>query len=155
MHQTDQPLRYSAVKQFTCYMQELLNSIPPELRAQVEAVGPPVGPGELESFERVTRARDQSYKLQTLVTAWKLQNEAERGLRQKVAWYILGALGLQILLVNVCYFLIGFNVLHVDADLSKLFVLAVFAEVAAMVLIVLRYLFPQVGNEFLQLIKDL
>ncbi|UYZ61597.1 hypothetical protein [Hymenobacter weizhouensis] len=136
-------------------MQDLLNAIPPELRDQVEAVGPPVGPGELESFERVTRARDQSYKLQTLVTAWKLQNEAERQLRQKVAWYILGALAFQLLLVNTCYFLIGFGVLRVDADLSKIFVLAVFAEVVAMVLIVLRYLFPQIGNEFLQLIKEL
>lgn len=136
-------------------MQDLLNAIPPELRDKVETVGPPVGPGELESFERVTRARDQSYKLQTLVTAWKLQNEAERSLRQKVAWYILGALAFQILLVNTCYFLIGFGVLRVDADLSKIFVLAVFTEVVAMVLIVLRYLFPQVGNEFLQLIKDL
>ncbi|GGF17106.1 hypothetical protein [Hymenobacter cavernae] len=136
-------------------MQELLNSLPPELRDKVESVGPPVNPGELESFERVTRARDQSFKLQTLVNAWRLQNEAERTLRQKVAWYILGMLAFQTLLVNVCFFLIGFNVLHVDAGLSKIFVLAVFAEIVSMVLIVLRYLFPQLGNEFLQLIKDL
>ncbi|UOQ74036.1 hypothetical protein [Hymenobacter cellulosilyticus] len=65
------------------------------------------------------------------------------------------ALAFQILLVNTCFFLIGFNVLHVDADLSKIFVLAVFAEIVSMVLIVLRYLFPQVGTEFLQLIKEL
>ncbi|PJJ58608.1 hypothetical protein [Hymenobacter chitinivorans] len=136
-------------------MADLLQALPPELRNQVAAVGEQVNPGELESFERVTRARDQSYKLQTLVTAWKQQHEAERSLRQKVAWCILGALAFQILLVNTCFFLIGFNVLHVDADLSKIFVLAVFAEIVSMVLIVLRYLFPQVGTEFLQLIKEL
>lgn len=142
-------------------MQDSLESLPPELRAQVESIGKAIETGEelddkkVSSYERVTKAKDQSYKLVTLVTAWQKQNKAERKLRQKVAWYILIALGIQIIIVNVVFSLMGFSIMDADIDLAKTFILAVFFEIVAMVLIVLRYLFPNVGNEFLQLIKDL
>jgi hypothetical protein len=142
-------------------MEDSLDSLPPELRAQVEKIGEAVHSNEeldekkIAGYERVTKAKDQSFKLTTLVNAWQRQNKAERKLRQKVAWCILVALAVQIILVNVTFFLIGFKVMVADAELAKIFILAVFAEIVAMVLIVLRYLFPQTGNEFLQLIKEL
>lgn len=142
-------------------MQDSLDSLPPALRAQVEEIGEAVHSNDeldekkIAGYERVTKAKDQSFKLTTLVNAWQRQNKAERKLRQKVAWCILAALALQIILVNTTFFLIGFGVISIDEGLAKIFILAVFAEIVAMVLIVLRYLFPQIGNEFLQLIKDL
>lgn len=142
-------------------MQDSLDSLPPELRAQVEEIGEAVYSNKeldekkISGYERLTKAKDQSFKLQTLVGAWQRQNKAERKLRQKVAWCILVALGIQIILVNVTFFLIGFKEIVVDENLAKIFILAVFAEIVSMVLIVLRYLFPITGNEFLQLIKEL
>lgn len=142
-------------------MQDSLDSLPPELRAQVEEIGEAVYSNKeldekkISGYERVTKAKDQSFKLQTLVSAWQRQNKAERKLRQKVAWCILVALAIQIILVNTTFFLIGFKVIAVDENLAKIFILAVFAEIVSMVLIVLRYLFPITGNEFLQLIKEL
>ncbi|MBF9143748.1 hypothetical protein [Hymenobacter properus] len=142
-------------------MPDSLDSLPPEIRAQIEEIGEAVhSDSELDEkkisgYERVTKAKDQSFKLQTLVGAWQRQNKAERKLRQKVAWCILVALGIQIILVNTTFFLIGFGVIKAEENLAKIFILAVFAEIVAMVLIVLRYLFPRTGNEFLQLIKEL
>lgn len=142
-------------------MEDSLDSLPPALRAQVEEIGEAIRSNEdldekrVASYERVTKAKDQSFKLITLVNAWQRQNKAERKLRQRVAWCILIALALQIVLINTTFFLMGFKVMVADADLAKIFVLAVFAEIVAMVLIVLRYLFPQTGNDFLQLMKEL
>jgi hypothetical protein len=56
----------------------------------------------------------------------------------------------QALFVNVVFVLMGASVLTFEAWTAKTFIMAVFAEIAAMVLIVVKYLFTPSSDKVLQ-----
>ena len=72
-------------------------------------------------------------------------------MRRTYATCLLVALAVQAIFVNVVYILMGCGVLTFDPWTSRTFIMAVFAEIAAMVFWIVKYLFRQTGNEILQL----
>lgn len=124
---------------------------PMPLPKVVEKVGKPVSREDVDTYGRLKEIHDQSHRTRTIVGAWKKQQTEERAMRRTYATSLLIALGIQALLVNAIYVLVGCKVLVFDPWTARTFIMAVFAEIAAMVFWIVKYLFRQTGNEILQL----
>lgn len=115
----------------------------PEPPAPPDAPKPrrPAAPEDLESYRVRTAIRDRSHRLRAVVNAWKKQQEQDRELRSRYARWLMLALAVQAVLVNVVFVLLGTRVLTVEEWTARTFIAAVFAEIAAMVLVIVKYLF--------------
>lgn len=130
--------------------------LPDAIKDKVVSVGKPLNSGkDIDHYERLEDIRNRSKKLRTVLTAWETQQREERGLRRFYAKGLLGALFVQILLVNAAFFAIGLGYLTVDKWVATTFIMAVFVEIVALVTVVNKYLFPKVGSEVLDLIEKM
>jgi len=129
--------------------------LPDELQKVVAKVGGPVGSADVDVFRSVREIQDRSYKLRTIISAWERQQEEERNLRRGYAKGLLIALLIQMFLVDLAFFLIGWSFITIDRWVAETFILGVLGEVAAMTLIVVKYLFPETGSQVLSLIEKL
>jgi hypothetical protein len=125
-----------------------------ELKGLVRGVGKPVSSDEVDSHGKLRRIRDRSYQVRTIVKAWKDQQAQDRTMRERYANYLIAAMGLQAGVVNVVFVLMGCGVLSFEAWTAKTFIVAVFAEIAAMVLIVVKYLFTPSSDRVLQVLDE-
>lgn len=97
---------------------------------------------------------DRSHQVRTIVKAWKDQQTQDRKMRERYANYLILALGLQSLVVNTIFVLIGCGVLTFEPWTARTFIMSVFAEMAAMVLIVVKYLFTPSSDKVLQFLSE-
>jgi hypothetical protein len=76
------------------------------------------------------------------------QNEAllyrgeTRKLRRRYGWTLLIMLGVQMLAMNVAFILVGVGLLTYDAITLRVFIGATVTQVVALVIIIVRHLFP-------------
>lgn len=129
--------------------------LPESLKAIVNKIGPPISSPELDTYRAISEISDKSHKLRTVLASWEGQQSEERRLRKVFAWALLVVLFLQILIINVTFFLIAYHSIEITPWVSNTFIISVFSEVVSMTFIVIRYLFPKVGMEFLSLIEKL
>ncbi len=129
--------------------------LPPNLQNLVQSIQEPVTSDQLDMYAKWQDVSDKSYKLRTIVKAWEGQNAEERRMRKGFAIAIIIALFAQIIFINVAFCLIGFQKIEVSEWVANVFVVSVFTEIVSMTLLVLRYLFPKIGSEVMNLIKDL
>ena len=130
-------------------------TLPTEFQAFVKEIGDPVTSDQLDNYGKYKKIHDKSFRLRTIVEAWKDQQTEDRKMRKAFAIAILVALFLQVLTINVAFFLIGFGVINVPHWVASTFIVSVFTEIISMTMLVLRYLFPKVGSEVMSLIKKL
>lgn len=76
-------------------------------------------------------------------------------MRKQYASCLMIAMGLQMIVVNASFVLMGLGILVVEEWTAKTFIMAVFAETAALVLVVVKYLFTPTGDKLLRLIERL
>lgn len=76
------------------------------------------------------------------MASWEKQQSDERDLRNRYAKWLVIALFIQIAIINIAFFLIGFGLLTVERWVASSFIVGVFFEVTGMTLVVVRYLFP-------------
>lgn len=110
---------------------------------------------EVKDIRELSEIAGQKYKLEVVLENWNDQHQEERRLRKKVAWTILVTLLIQIFLINLSFFLIGFGWMEVEQWLATSFILAVFVEIISLTLIVLKYLFPDIAGEMIAMVKSL
>jgi hypothetical protein len=130
-------------------------TIPDTLRDKVKSVGSAVTREDLDAYGRLREIEDKSYKLQKILEAWQNQHREERAMRKTYATALLAGLGVQMLLVNAAFFLIGFKLLQVEQWIANTFIMAVFAEIAGMTFFVIKYLFPKVSSDVLATLEKL
>lgn len=127
--------------------------VPDNLKGLVEDLGNPVTSSDVDSYGRLKQIEDRSHQVRTIVKAWKDQQIQERAMRERYARYLIAGMGLQALLINVVFILIGANVLSFEPWTSRTFIMAVFADIAGMVLIVVKYLFTRSSDNLLQFLN--
>ena len=108
----------------------------------VESIGKPATNEDVTIYERVRRIEDESYELRTIVASWEKQQSDERDLRNRYAKWLVIALFIQVAIINIAFFLIGFGFLTVEKWVASSFIVGVFVEVTGMTFVVMRYLFP-------------
>jgi hypothetical protein len=108
---------------------------------------------QIDDYGRLEDIRNRSQKLQIILNTWNTQQTEERNLRRTYAKWLLIALFTQILLINAAFFLIGFGFMVVEKWVATTFIIAVFFEISALLLVVVNYLFPKVGSELIKLLE--
>lgn len=125
--------------------------IPDALRAYVEDLGSPVTSTDVDTYSKLSETLDRSHRIRTIVNAWRAQQSQDRAMRRKYATWLIVAMGVQAIIINAVFFLIGYEVLKVDPWTARSFILAVFGELAAMVYFIVKYLFRPASETVLQL----
>ncbi|MBI1917274.1 MAG: hypothetical protein HYS12_21450 [Planctomycetes bacterium] len=128
--------------------------VPDTLKNLVQDVGKPVSSSDVDSYGKLRQIQDRSHQIRTIVKAWKDQQAQDRKMRERYAIYLIVAMGVQALVVNVVFVLMGCGVLSFEAWTAKTFIMSVFAEIAAMVLIVVKYLFTPSSEKVLQFLDE-
>jgi hypothetical protein len=98
--------------------------------------------------ENKERRRHQS----AIINAWKQQQTQDREIRRVYANWLMVVMSLQIVVINVIFILIGCGLLKFEQWTANVFITAVFAEISALVLLVVKYLFPATADKILDLI---
>ena len=96
----------------------------------VTEIGSDVNSADIDTRERVAR-----------LTSWEKEDDFKRNLRKLFAPVLLVVLIGQIVVVNVFVFLLGHGELSVSNPIATAYIGATVAEIAGLVLIVIRYLF--------------
>ena len=121
----------------------------------VAEIGSAVTSDDIDTYRQIREIEDKSYKLKIELDAWKAQKKEERKWRNIYAGVLLLFLFIQIVIVNVSFFLIVAGTLKVEEWVANTFIIAVFGEVASLTLVIVRYLFPKTGEEFPKIIEGL
>lgn len=130
-------------------------TLSPTAQRIVQSIGEPVTNDDVTIYERVRRIEDASYELRTIVASWEKQQSDERDLRNRYAKWLVIALFIQIAIINIAFFLIGFGLITVERWVASSFIVGVFFEVTGMTFVVVRYLFPtQHGGRLPREIRD-
>lgn len=102
-----------------------------------------VTPEEVGVYTQIQAADDQSYKIRTVIDTWKEQQKEERNMRRNIAYFIMGALFIEIIVGNVILFLLGVEKLNLSEWVSNVFYVGMYTQVVAIATIVVRNLFPK------------
>jgi hypothetical protein len=129
--------------------------IPESLSTQVVGIGSKVHAEDVDTYGKIREIEDKSHKLRTVLDAWGTQQGEERELRKSYASKLIIALVVQLVIVDGVFIVMGAGGLTIPESVANTFIVSVFGEIAAMALIVTRYLFPKVGVEVLNLIEKL
>ena len=102
-------------------------------------------------------AADRSFGHRSLVRAWKEQQDADRKMREVYARRLIWLLVGQVAGINAFFLLMGWRVLGfvIEPWTARTFVVTAFLEVASLVLIVAKYLFPPPSDRALEMIGQL
>lgn len=127
--------------------------IPDGLQNIVTRIGDAVTPADIDAYGKWQDIRDQSYRLRTVLGAWKTQQNQDRTMRRHYANWLMLAMGFQIVAINIVFILMGCKVLVFEQWTANTFIMSVFAEVAALVLLVVKYLFARPDDTLLKLAR--
>ncbi len=114
----------------------------PTFNSFVKNIGGAVTPDEVDTYGRLLEIEDSSYINRIYISAWEEQQNQERAMRNSYAKWLLIAVFVQAILINIAFFFIGFSVIIVEQWVATAFIIGVFAEITAMTTIVVRHFFP-------------
>ena len=114
----------------------------PDARRLIESIGSTVTNEDIAIYERIRRIEDSSYRLRTVVEAWEKQQTEERNLRSRYAKWLVIVLSLQVVVINIAFFLIGFGLINIEEWVASSFIVSALLEISSMIFVVVRYLFP-------------
>ena len=133
----------------------LEETLSPTAQRLVQSIGDPATNEDVTIYERVRRIEDASYELRTIVASWEKQQSDERDLRNRYAKWLVIAMFIQVAIINIAFFLMGFGLITVERWVASSFIVGVFFEVTGMTFVVVRYLFPtQHGGRLPREIRD-
>src|SRR5438477_13005173 len=89
------------------------------LKDLVQDVGKPVSSSDVDSYGKLRQIQDRSHQIRTIVKAWKDQQVQDRNMRERYATYLIVAMAMQALVVNVVFVLMGCGVLTFEAWTAK------------------------------------
>jgi hypothetical protein len=98
--------------------------------------------------ENKERRRHQS----AIINAWRQQQTQDREMRRVYANWLMLVMSCQIAAINIIFILIGCGLLKFEPWTANVFITAVFADIASLVLLVVKYLFPATTDKILDLI---
>ncbi|HSK74449.1 MAG TPA: hypothetical protein VK892_22300 [Pyrinomonadaceae bacterium] len=128
--------------------------LPYDLKEKIVSIGKPLtDSSQIDDYEKLEKIRNRSQKLQIILKTWETQQTEERNMRKTYAKWLLIALFAQIVLINTIFFFIGFGLMTVERWVATTFIIAVFFEISALLLVVVNYLFPKVGSELITLLE--
>lgn len=126
-----------------------------DLRNLIASEGTAVTPEDIDVYSKFQDTRNQTAKVNAVLSTWTQQEEHYRKARKVYANWIVGALLIQGVLVNIAFFLIGTEKIVVEPWVANSFILGVFGEMATLSLIVFKYFFPSSPSKLAALVEKL
>ena len=120
--------------------------------AGVVEVGTEVTSEQIDNLGKLQNIQERAKHHRTIVAAWKSQQDQDRKMRKTYANWLMGTMSVQVFVINVIFVLIGCGVLKFEQWTANTFVMATFAEISGLVLLVVKYLFPATTDRILDLI---
>jgi hypothetical protein len=108
---------------------------------------------EIDTWGRYQEIQDKSYRMRSIIETWRGQQELDRRLRKIYATIMVIALFIEIVFSFTVILLIGYEKIRIDQWVANVFFTAVFAQTAAMIMAIVKYLFPPTNVEFLKLLE--
>jgi len=110
----------------------------------------------IDDLIKVQAATDKSHIIHGLLYSWATQQSQERKLRRLYAICFMIVLGIQIILLNIVFILIGLGKLSISDVQFNAFFISMFGEIISLVLIITKYLFQKSNDSKLfELLKDI
>ena len=125
------------------------------LPSKVIRIGESVTADDVDTYVKIRDAEDRRYKLRSIVDSWDKQQSEDRKMRKGNALFFLILIAFQVVIINLYVILIGINVVGSNPLVLKVFFIPVLGEIVSMTFIILKYLFPKVSADILELIKKL
>ena len=110
---------------------------------------------EIDVYSKLKQTEDKSFRLHAIISAWEKEQDLDRGLRNKYSLALICFFGFEIILASTLMILISFKIIDVKEWIVNVFFAGVFTQTSALVITVVKYLFPEIKIEFLKLIKNL
>ena len=107
---------------------------------------------EVANLSRLQDIRERARHHRAIVLAWRRQQDQDRRMRRVYANWLIGAMTVQIIAIHILFVLMGLGTLNVETTMASTFIVATFAEISALVLLVVKYLFPPTTDRLLDLI---
>ncbi|MEC1792201.1 hypothetical protein P9D84_12595 [Bacillus vallismortis] len=115
-----------------------------------------ITPEQAQAYKSVSEANDNSFKVRQVIGTWKTNEENERKMRKRVAAFVLGALGVEMLIGNIIFVLMGFNPnFKLSQWTCNLFFTGMYTQIVAVATIVVRNLFPPTTKDSSSAISEL
>lgn len=109
--------------------------------------------GDEDSLKELN-SKLQRQILSAVLSQWSANQKADHWMRKIYGTIIIGILGIQLVVVNVYIWRLGLGLFpSADPITSRIVIVSVFVEVAGLVLAIIRYLFPQGGNDLNSILK--
>ena len=124
--------------------------LPASAQSLVAEVSRPVTYEEVELHGRLQEIKDRSHWIRSVVSAWKSQQQEDRQMRKQYATCLMIIMAFQVVVINVVYILMGCGKLTFEPWTAKTFIMSAFAEVAALVLLIVKYLFRTASDKVLE-----
>lgn len=125
------------------------------LKSLVEFVGTEVTSSDLDVYSKFQELENKGKKLGAILEAWTAQEDHYRKSRERYSNWIIGALLVQAVCINVAFFFIGFRIIEVDKWVANTFIIGVFGEMTSLTLIVFKYFFPSSPSKMAELVDKL
>ncbi len=126
--------------------------IPKGLEAIVERVGNSLSTDDVDVYGRLKEIENETFRLRTVLAAWKTQQSQDRKMREKYARWRMVLMSAQMVVINIVFILIGCGLLDFEEWTANTFIMAVFSEIAALVVIIVKFLFTRPDDTLLNLI---
>jgi hypothetical protein len=126
-------------------------ALPEDLTIRQQTPDPPEQVDE-DLLDQLRENKERRRHQSAIINAWKQQQTQDRAMRRVYANWLMAVMSLQIVVIHVVFVLIGCGVLKFEPWTANVFITAVFAEISAMVLLVVKYLFPATTDKILDLI---
>ena len=129
----------------------------PAIQQLVDQVGIANGPDpttsdQVDIFGKLRDIEERIKHQRTIINVWKQQQDQDRQMRKRYANWLIGVMIVQVVAINISFVLIGLGLLKFEPWTVNTFVMATFAEISALVLLVVKYLFPTTTDRILDLI---
>jgi hypothetical protein len=126
-------------------------AVPEDPTVRQQTPDPPEPPDE-DLLDQLRENKERRRHQSSIINAWRQQQIQDREMRRVYANWLMVVMSLQIVLINVIFVLIGLAILKFEQWTANVFITAVFAEISALVLLVVKYLFPATTDKILDLI---
>ncbi len=110
---------------------------------------------DIDTYAKYRDIEDKSKLINTILSAWNNQKKDERRLRKTYAVGLLWILAIQLIFINIVFILIGSETLKIEHWMGNIFIVSVFGEITATVLIVTKYLFPSEKYDIVHLLRNI
>jgi len=125
-----------------------------DFQSPVKVVFGQMRPEDVDNILRVRYADEHISRLKTVIEAWQVQQEEERKLRQQYAKVLISIVAGEIVIIFLAFFLLGFSLISVEKWMAEIFLVGVLAQSSSLILVVLKYLFPDRAIDLRNLLES-